>query len=143
MWMKNTARFPLNNTFSIVQYRLRVTASALAGDTRITLFGGATLRFSEDRNPTWMMDHSDGKYTLIAESRAFHPGSGRLNGYVVVTLVGSEKEISCWEDGMWAFSWKGRTGGSEAVFGVGWLGGARGAAVGISHFRGLIECGVV
>ncbi|KAH8144674.1 uncharacterized protein LAJ45_11335 [Morchella importuna] len=143
MWMKNTARFPLNTTFSIVQCRLRVTAPAPAGDTRVTLFGGATLRFSEDRNPTWMMEHYDGMYTLIAESRAFHPNSVTVNGYVVVTLVGSENEISCWEDGMWVFSWKGRTRGLQAEFGVGWLAAGRESVVGISHFRGLVEGGVV
>lgn len=141
--MKNTARFPLNTTFSIVQCRLRVTAPAPAGDTRVTLFGGATLRFSEDRNPTWMMEHYDGMYTLIAESRAFHPNSVTVNGYVVVTLVGSENEISCWEDGMWVFSWKGRTRGLQAEFGVGWLAAGRESVVGISHFRGLVEGGVV
>lgn len=98
------------------------------GDTRIMLFSDVCIRFSDDRNPAWVVrGASSGGHTLITDSKAFVAGGGDRG--VVVTLASPDGQIGCWEDGQWLSLWDEGTGGKEAVLVVRWLASGNGAVI--------------
>lgn len=143
-----TSRLASGSAFSITQYRFRVAApigetgigDMHIGDTHITLFGGVTIRFSQDTDLRWFMYNccGNGEYHYITKSNEF-PLGGSAERYVVVTLASSDSQITCWENGRFLFKYD-KTGGKDAVFNVRMARPWKDTVVvGLTHFRGLVE----